>query len=171
MGTRKSCLPFLLDPLGRMSREWFQGGHCGAKIQISPAPLIYKKKPCNWLHSAIFSLQKESTSFFSVSDCTIPISGIQTSQEPEEHKHPYPQHTAVGTGPVEHQLSLHSTYFLQPLPSTRSYQDPVSRVHHMDQRTQEPQCTLQPRTMLGSLLWEPQHTFTTSAATLGARYR
>lgn len=55
----------------------------------------------------------------------------------------------------------------------------LSKGHHMGQRTQEPQaggspghqCTLQPRTTLRSLLWEPQHSFTTSAAALGVRYR
>lgn len=65
-----------------MSREWFQGGHCGAKIPTSPAPLIYKQMPYNWLHSAIFSLQKESTSF----------SQFQTASSPSlESKHPKKQ--------------------------------------------------------------------------------
>lgn len=121
-----------------MNREWFQGGLCGTKRQTSPASLIYKQMPWNQLHSATFSLQKEKktqvlldfrlpsqlricTTTLLVtcpSDALVPAAGpsvtaIPASQEPQGHRHPHPQHTAVGTGPVEHQLSLHLSHLLQ----------------------------------------------------------
>lgn len=173
--------PFSWDPMGRMNREWFQGGFCGTKLQAWPASLIFEQMPWNQLHSATFSLQKErktqvllgfrlpsqlrtcTTTLLVTcpSDALIPAAGpsvtaIPASQEPEGHRHPHPQHTAVGTGPVAHQLSLH-VYRVSSVPFHPS--DPAGgtcpntkiktivqssrghhcRGHHMGQRTQEPQ--------------------------------